>query len=92
MLLKEFRSEQDPCCIMFGCYSSIKAPGSLKASTYSSSLEPLESTEQEETLDKALSKLKSMTTYYIIFLAIIGQISSQFIKGFSLLKIHNRKD
>lgn len=56
-------SEQDLGCItvsMLGYYSRVLegTGSSLKASTYSPSLEPLESTDQEEELDKALSKLK----------------------------------
>lgn len=58
---------------MLGYYSRVlKAPGSsLKASTYSPSLELFETTDQEEKLDKTLSKLE--LTAYIISLAFIGQ-------------------
>lgn len=62
MLLDIVRSEQDLGCItvsMLGYYSRVEPPGSsLKASTYSPSLELLDTTDQEEKLDKALSKLK----------------------------------
>lgn len=65
---------------MLGYYSRVEPPaGSLEASTYSSSLEPLDSTDQEEKLDKALSKLKGMTAY-IISLALIGQNPAGLLK------------